>query len=89
MSVRLPAASDPVADPESGSESEGDDDQEFGDWVSDSADRQPCKSLFGDDVLPSAAEAVAHDKQTHGFDLDALSKKLGMISHLLRCEERG
>lgn len=81
MSLYLPTRPDPVMDAESGSESSSDDDdQEFGDWVSDSGENQPCKSLFGDELLKSSKEAVEHDKKKHNFDLDAVFTKLGSLT---------
>jgi hypothetical protein len=79
MSVHLPPR-DPVADtvPESGSESsESDNDQAFSDWADDGEGQAPCKSLFEEKVLGSAKEAKEWDAKEHGFDLNAVSAKLG------------
>ena len=54
-----------------------DEDDTWEDWVSDSVEKQPCKSLFDDATLPSAAEALEHDKKEHGFDLNEVFSRLG------------
>ena len=94
-SFRIPAQhvedNSHVEDESSSSE---DEDDTWEDWVSDSFEKQPCKSLFDDVILPSASEALEHDKKTHGFDLVEAYSKLctfsllvahssALISHLL------
>lgn len=59
--------------------SSGDEDDTWEDWVSDSIEKQPCKSLFDDTTLPSAAEALEHDTKTHGCDLNEVYTKLGAL----------
>lgn len=79
-SPNLGSASD-SRDPESSSEEEEDEqDLTWEDWVSDSASKRPCKSLFGETVLSSVSEVIEWDRLNSGFDLDAFSKKLGMWS---------
>jgi protein arginine N-methyltransferase 3 len=81
MSVRLPPRTT-IPEDDSGSEegtvsSEEDDEEEtWDDWVSDSMQQRSCRSLFEDKVLPSVEEALAYDKETHGFDLDAHCARL-------------
>ncbi|EIM86222.1 S-adenosyl-L-methionine-dependent methyltransferase [Stereum hirsutum FP-91666 SS1] len=43
--------------------------------------KQPCQSLFEDKTLPSVSEALEYDKNTHGFDLNALCSKLALDFH--------
>jgi protein arginine N-methyltransferase 3 len=78
MSVHLPPRDAHVdAVPESGSESSAsDDDQAFSDWASDGGAGAPCTSLFEPKTLPSAREARAWDAAQHGFDLDAIARRL-------------
>lgn len=82
MSLCLPppaSASEPISDSESNltsSESDDENDQTWDDWVSDSNAQQNCKSLFDENVFPSATEALSHDKVAHQFDLDDVSKSL-------------
>jgi len=65
----------------SASSSDGsDDDQNYDDWVSASGD-PPARSLFEERQLANIAEALKYDRDTHGFDLDAFSKQLGMPDH--------
>ena len=52
-------------------------DQCWDDWIDESADKQPCRSLVGDQVFPSVSEAIAHDK-ANGLDLSAEFKRLGL-----------
>ena len=77
MSLHLPAASVPGDDIQSGSSSSGedDDDQNWGDWGSDSADR-PCLSLFENKTFQSGKESLAYDNAAHGFDLDRTCARL-------------
>ncbi|KIJ59063.1 hypothetical protein HYDPIDRAFT_101466 [Hydnomerulius pinastri MD-312] len=67
----------------SGSDSEdyAEEDNNFEDWVSDQAEIRPCQSLFEDRSFPTAAGALAFDKASHGFDLDAASTKLKLDLH--------
>ncbi|EPT00251.1 hypothetical protein FOMPIDRAFT_1023851 [Fomitopsis schrenkii] len=61
------------------SESEDEQDLTWEDWVSDSLENRPCKSLFDQDkTFPSVPEALNHDKSTHGVDLDAICSKLSL-----------
>lgn len=88
MSLRLPNTplnySDTGSDDENQSASSVNDAEEtWSDWVSDSMSKQPCQSLFEDKTLPSVSEALEYDKNTHGFDLNALCSKLGAF--LLYC----
>ncbi|TFK27687.1 arginine N-methyltransferase 3 [Coprinopsis marcescibilis] len=87
MSVHLPPPKS-IQDPEeyiesdsSSSESSGEEEETWDDWVSDSNDKQECPSLFDSQVLSSAEEAVKHDVQTHGFDLNAVCSKLALDFH--------
>ena len=68
---------EPVLDSQSTSSAD-DSDENWDDWVSDSA-TNPCKSLFDDGVFPSAADALQSDKSKHRFDLESLCIKLGLI----------
>ncbi|KDQ49228.1 hypothetical protein JAAARDRAFT_43018, partial [Jaapia argillacea MUCL 33604] len=84
MTIRLPHSAygdftEPEHDPEISSSSGSEDDAEdnnFDDWVSDEA--QPCKSLFEEKTFPSAVEALAYDKATHGVDLETVFGKLSL-----------
>ena len=74
----------PEDDVDSGSclsSSEEDEDQNdpktWDDWISDSQENRECYSLFEDKKLTSVAKAVEYDEQTHGFNLDRVSSKLG------------
>lgn len=49
-------------------------DETWGDWVEDPT---PCTSLFDDIELPSVSDALKHDMEKHGFDLNEFSKRLG------------
>ncbi|KAJ7868782.1 protein arginine N-methyltransferase [Mycena olivaceomarginata] len=86
MSVRLPPRTT-IPEDDSGSEegtvsSEEDDEEEtWDDWVSDSMQQRSCRSLFEDKVLPSVEEALAYDKETHGFDLDAHCARLSLDTY--------
>ena len=77
----LPEPSDPFKDTPDHSSDDEDEDEDDGveetwdDWVDD--EPRPCKSLFGEDVLPSAADALKHDRSAHGFDLGETCKRLG------------
>lgn len=79
MSVHLPPSSNTsdVDDRESDlSSEEEEDDQTWDDWVSDSNDKQGCRSLFDDKLLKGAEEALLYDKKVHGFDLNETCSKL-------------
>lgn len=82
MSIHLqvapsaPQQEGPGASDDRSSSSDEDDDQTWDDWVSDSATKQPTKSLFEDKLLPSVTETLAYDKSTHGFDLDETCTRL-------------
>ncbi|KAF9464204.1 protein arginine N-methyltransferase [Collybia nuda] len=58
-----------------------DEDQNWDDWVSDSLVQQPCRSLFEDKTFPSVGEALAHDADVHGFDLNKFSSELSLDFH--------
>ena len=75
----------PLQEPESDSYSSEDDDdadENWDDWVSDSV-ANPCKSLFDNDIFPSATDALQNDKSKHNFDLDDVCKRLGSTLCLL------
>jgi protein arginine N-methyltransferase 3 len=67
----------PSRTPSVSSSEDSDDDQNYDDWVSASGDPQ-AKSLFEERELANITEALKYDRETHGFDLDAFSKQLGM-----------
>ncbi|KAF7365651.1 Protein arginine N-methyltransferase 3 [Mycena venus] len=86
MSIRLPPHSTPEDDSGSeegtaSTEEDNDEEETWDDWVSDSMDKRPCRSLFEDKVLPSVDEALAYDKASHGFDLDVLSVRLSLDTY--------
>ncbi|KAJ7205187.1 protein arginine N-methyltransferase [Mycena pura] len=81
MSVRLPPRSSIPEDEgasDDGTLSTEDDEAEetWDDWVSDSMEQRPCRSLFEDKLLPCVQDALAFDKDMHGFDLDAVCGRL-------------
>jgi len=88
MSVHLPPRSSiPEDDSDDGTLSSVEDEEEeetWDDWVSDSMEQRPCRSLFDEKVLPSVEAAIAYDKNTHGFDLDAFCAGLCAWSCLSR-----
>lgn len=55
------------------SSSSSDSDNTFDDWVEDPT---PCKSLFEDVQLNSVEEAIKHDREKYGFDLNVVSQNL-------------
>lgn len=60
--------------------SSGEDEEEdltWDDWVSDSADKRPCWSLFEEKVFPSVDEALKNDKEIHGIVLEEFCGRLG------------
>ncbi|KAJ7644712.1 protein arginine N-methyltransferase [Roridomyces roridus] len=79
----IPSDDDRSDREESGSESSTDDEPEpWDDWISDSAARQPCRSLFeSNKELPSVDEALEYDRKTHGFDLDGFCGSIGLDTH--------
>ncbi|KAJ6624377.1 protein arginine N-methyltransferase [Mycena sp. CBHHK59/15] len=88
MSVRLPPPSSLPAEDADDSENDsvfsGDDDEEeetWDDWVSDSMEHRPCRSLFEEKVLSSVEETLAYDKKIYGFDLNAFCSKLSLDTH--------
>ncbi|KAJ7119821.1 protein arginine N-methyltransferase [Mycena epipterygia] len=85
MSVHLPPRSSiPEDDSDDGTLSSVEDEEEeetWDDWVSDSMEQRPCRSLFDGKVLPSVEAAIAYDKNTHGFDLDAFCAGLSLDTH--------
>ncbi|KAA1472227.1 S-adenosyl-L-methionine-dependent methyltransferase [Dentipellis sp. KUC8613] len=80
MSLRLRAAPVDLSDDGDTSGSESTDnageEETWSDWVSDSA--QKCQSLFEPKTFPSVADALAFDRDTHGFDLEAVCKRLSL-----------
>ncbi|KAJ6453197.1 protein arginine N-methyltransferase [Mycena vitilis] len=60
---------------------DNDEEETWDDWVSDSMEQRPCRSLFEDEVLPSVQEVLAYDKKTHGFDFDALCGRLSLDTY--------
>ena len=44
------------------------DERDWSEW-GDGDDDEATKSLFSDNILPSAQQAIAHDAREHGFDL--------------------
>ena len=59
------------------SSSTGDDDDEnWDDWVSDSANGRECTSLFDGRSFPSVEAALKHDKEKFGFDLERICSRL-------------
>lgn len=87
MSIRLhpqdviQAPSDEIDSGPELSSSDEDEDQNdpktWDDWVSDSPENRECYSLFEDKKLSSVARAVEYDEETHGFNLNKISSKLG------------
>jgi len=82
MSIRFAAvpqsqddADDRATSSNSGSEDYAEEDNNFEDWISDQGQLQACRSLFEDKTFATAAEALTHDRSTHGFDLDAVSEQ--------------
>ncbi|KAI0329044.1 S-adenosyl-L-methionine-dependent methyltransferase [Cubamyces sp. BRFM 1775] len=85
MSLKLPAThiEPPPADEhdvqdESSEDEDEDEDQTWDDWVSDSLEKRPCKSLFEDKTFDSVQEALAYDETTHGFSLKDISSRLSL-----------
>jgi hypothetical protein len=52
-------------------------DGEWEDWQDE--EPNPCKCLFCDEVLDSAAAALEHSKNGHGYDLLAVRKERGKV----------
>lgn len=70
------------------------DERDWSEW-GDADEEDATKSLFSDDVLPSAQQAIIHDAREHGFDLRHFRSQvgccglfvLGAASHLSpRCQ---
>lgn len=57
-------------------EEEDDGDLTWEDWVSESAAKRPCTSLFDGTTFTSVEDVLKYDKATHGFDLDGTSSRL-------------
>jgi protein arginine N-methyltransferase 3 len=96
MSFRLPPPDNisvPNSDIEdSSSSSEGEDEENWDDWVSDSNTRQGCKSLFDDKFLSCVEDAVAYDRESYKVDIIQICKRLckspiSLIS--ICCSSRG
>lgn len=90
MSLRIPAthvqpppAKEDHSEGESSSEDE--DEETWDDWVSDSMDRRPCKSLFEDKTFESVQEALTYDESTHKFSLKEITSRLGKHLSLRKC----
>lgn len=87
MSIHLPpqdviqGSEDDIDSGSCVSSSDEDEDQDdpktWDDWVSDSQENKECYSLFEDKKLSSVQSALEYDEQTHGFNLDRISSKLG------------
>ena len=80
MSLHLPADQLHLSGSESDRTQSSEDEEEetWEDWVSDSMDNRPCKSLFDyEKTFTSVPEAMNHDKLVHGVDLDAICSRLG------------
>ncbi|KAH9932760.1 protein arginine N-methyltransferase [Epithele typhae] len=59
--------------------SDGEEEEEtWDDWMSDSLDKRPCKSLFEDHTFDTVQEATLNDETRHGFSLKATSQALGL-----------
>ena len=78
LTTPMAASLTPSRTPSVSSSEDSDNDQNYDDWVSASGDPQ-AKSLFEERVLENIAEALTYDRDTHGFDLDVFSKRLGML----------
>ena len=80
MSFHLPPQDNisvPNSDIEdSSASSEGEDEETWDDWVSDSNTRQGCKSLFDDKILSCVEDAVAYDRESYKVDIIELCKRL-------------
>ncbi|KAI0072207.1 S-adenosyl-L-methionine-dependent methyltransferase [Panus rudis PR-1116 ss-1] len=63
------------------SSEEEDEDLTWDDWVSDSATKRPCKSLFDDTTFTSVEDVLNYDKTKFGFDLESICKKLSLDSY--------
>ncbi|KAI0770721.1 protein arginine N-methyltransferase [Fomes fomentarius] len=63
---------------ESSSEEEDDEDLTWDDWVSDSLEKRPCKSLFENKTFDTVQEALSYDETTHGFSLQDITARLGL-----------
>lgn len=70
----------PSRTPSVSSSEDDDDDQNYDGWDSASGDPR-ARSLFEERELANIAEALKYDRETHGFDLGAFSKQLGMPDH--------
>lgn len=74
MSFTIPANLPTPSD--SGTESDNDD--RCSDWASSLGDARRTRSLFDDATFPSPELALESDKAQYGFDLLAVSTKLGL-----------
>lgn len=82
MSVHIPASAisanyeeDDISRSSDASEEDNKELETFDDWIEE---ERPCKSLFDDNVLDSVTLAIEYDSKTHGFDIGAVSKRLGL-----------
>ncbi|PCH40423.1 arginine N-methyltransferase 3 [Wolfiporia cocos MD-104 SS10] len=80
MALHLSSSNAQFSDSGSDRSSSTDDaDETWDDWVSDSMENRPCKSLFEQDkTFTTVAEAVNHDKLVYGIDLDDLCARLSL-----------
>ena len=80
MSLHLSTATVPDAgDSDRSSSDEDEDDQNWDEWISDSA-LSKTLSLFENKQFPSVTEALEYDKSTHGFDLNETCSRLCLSS---------
>ncbi|KZT63364.1 S-adenosyl-L-methionine-dependent methyltransferase [Daedalea quercina L-15889] len=84
MALRFSAHHVSADNSESGSSQSSEDEQDltWEDWVSDSIENKPCKSLFDQEkTFQSVPEAASHDKLVHGVDLDVICSRLSLDTH--------
>lgn len=71
-----PDGNEPERESDPSSSEDEDEDLTWEDWVSDSAAKRLCKSLFDETTLTSVAEILEWDKLNHGVDLEATAIRL-------------
>ncbi|KAL6300670.1 S-adenosyl-L-methionine-dependent methyltransferase [Sparassis latifolia] len=88
MALRLsanhlhPSESGSESDGHSSSSQEEDEDLTWEDWVSDSVDNRPCRSLFDQDkTFTTVAEALNHDRLVYGVDVEDITARLFLDSY--------
>ncbi|PFH54009.1 hypothetical protein AMATHDRAFT_73046 [Amanita thiersii Skay4041] len=81
VSARSETEDTPADRVSSDGDEEDDEEENWDDWVSDSATTQPCRSLFDEKTLPSVEDALRHDKTVHTFDLDYICSNLSLDIH--------